>query len=365
MANTYFFTGFPGFIATNLVKQVIQDREDLEHIYVLVLPNLVDKAKEEIAKVVNAGGVNRDRFTIVEGDITQPQLAIESKINEWLQEQVTHVFHLAAIYDLAVPEKLAIEVNVNGTKNVNDWVQTLTQLKHYIYFSTSYVAGTREGRILETELEMNQTFKNHYERTKYEAEVLVKGIMKAVPTTIIRPGIVVGHSETGETIKFDGPYFILNFLDKMSFLPVIPYLGYGEAEGNFVPVDYIFRATIYLGHTEAGVGKTYQLTDPKPYKIVEVYWMLMKEFLGREPKGRLPLSLAKASMSSSKFRKWVRTEKEALDYFTCKAEYDCTETQMDLAWSGISCPDFKDVIPAMVAFYKDHKNDASKQLQIK
>jgi nucleoside-diphosphate-sugar epimerase len=364
MANTYFFTGFPGFIATNLVKQLVRDRQDLEHIYVLVLPNLVDKAREEIANVVNAGGVNRDHFTIVEGDITLPQLAIVPGIQEKLQEQVTHVFHLAAIYDLAVPEKLAIEVNVKGTQNVNDWVQTLTQLKRYVYFSTSYVAGTREGRILETELDMNQSFKNHYERTKYEAEVLVKGIMKAVPTTIIRPGIVVGHSETGETIKFDGPYFILNFLDKLSFLPVIPYLGHGEAEGNFVPVDYIFQATIYLGHTEAGVGKTYQLTDPKPYKIDEVYRMLMKAFLGREPKGRLPLSWGKALMSFSSIRKWVRTEKEALDYFTCRAEYDCAEAQRDLAGSGISCPDFKDVIPTMVAFYKEHRNDASKQLKI-
>ena len=28
-----------------------------------------------------------------------------------------------------------------------------------------------------------------------------------MPTIIIRPGITVGHSKTGETQKFDGPYF--------------------------------------------------------------------------------------------------------------------------------------------------------------
>ncbi|HET6872649.1 MAG TPA: SDR family oxidoreductase [Sporolactobacillaceae bacterium] len=365
MANTYLFTGFPGFIATNLVKQVIRDRQDVEHIYVLVLPNFVNKAEETIANIVETMGIARSQFTIVEGDITKPNLALEAEIREKLKECLTHVFHLAAIYDLAVPEKLAVEVNVDGTKNVNDWVQTLNQLKRYVYFSTSYVAGTREGRILETELEMGQTFKNHYERTKYEAEVLVKGIMNAVPTTVIRPGIVVGHSETGETVKFDGPYFILNFIDRLKFLPIIPYMGHGEAEGNFVPIDFIFRATIYLGHSEAGVGKTYQLTDPKPYKAKDVYRMLMKEYLGREPKGRIPLSWGKAMLSSSRMRKWVRTEKEALAYFTCKAEYDCTQTQKDLAGSGIACPDFKDVIPAMVAFYKTHKDDPTKQLHIK
>ena len=363
MANTYFFTGFPGFIATNLVKQLIQDREDCGHIYVLVLPDLLKKAEYEIDKLVKEVGVGRDQFTIVEGDITKPQLAIDFGSQEKLKA-VTHVFHLAAIYDLAVPEKLAVEVNVNGTKNVNEWVRTLENIERYIYFSTSYVAGTREGRILETELEMNQTFKNHYERTKYEAEVFVKGILKSVPTTIIRPGIVVGHSRTGETVKFDGPYFILNFIDRLKGLPILPYMGHGEAEGNFVPVDFIFRATIYLGHSKAGAGKTYQLTDPKPYKVDEVYKMLMREFLGRTPKGRIPLSWGRLFMSSSRFRKWVRTEKEALDYFTCKAEYDCTETQKDLAGSGISCPDFKEVIPAMVNFYKKHKNDPAKQLKI-
>ncbi|WP_330219520.1 SDR family oxidoreductase [Peribacillus muralis] len=53
----------------------------------------------------------------------------------------------------------------------------------------------------------------------YEAEVLVEELKKEIPITIIRPGIVKGHSQTGQTIKFDGPYFILNFLDRLSFLP--------------------------------------------------------------------------------------------------------------------------------------------------
>lgn len=123
-----------------------------------------------------------------------------------------------------MPEPLAERVNVHGTNQVNEWVQTLPNLQRYIYFSTAYVSGTREGRIYEEELEMHQTFRNHYERTKYDAEVLVDRLKEMVPTTIIRPGIVKGHSETGETIKFDGLYFMLNMYDKLSFLPAIPYL---------------------------------------------------------------------------------------------------------------------------------------------
>ncbi|WP_017753948.1 SDR family oxidoreductase [Calidifontibacillus oryziterrae] len=364
MANTYFFTGFPGFIATSLIKQLIHDGYKFERIYLLVLPNIYEKAKQEVDKISKEENTDINKLVVIQGDITKPNLSINEETNLELQKTVTHVFHLAAIYDLAVPKELAENVNVNGTKNVNEWALTLHKIDRYVYFSTSYVAGTREGKILETELVMNQTFKNHYERTKYEAEVLVQEMANSIPTTIIRPGIVVGNSITGETIKFDGPYFILNFFDRLRFLPFIPYLGRGEAEGNFVPVDYIFSATIYLGHANVGIGKTYQLTDPNPYKVKEVYRMLMKEYLGMEPFGTIPLSVAKWFLSYSIFRKWLRVEKEALDYFTCMAQYDCTEAHNDLKGSGISCPDFKDVIPTMVKFYKAHKNEIDKQLKI-
>ena len=365
MTNTYFFTGFPGFIATSLIKQLIRNNYEIDQIYVLVQPNFVQKAQEEIEKITKDEEIQLSQFTVIPGDITNENLNLNPETTSILQETVTHVYHLAAIYDLAVPEDIAQKVNVIGTQNINAWVGQLQQLNRYTYFSTAYVSGNREGVILETELEKNQTFKNHYERTKYEAEVLVNQIKNEVPTTIIRPGIVKGHSKTGATTKFDGPYFVLNFFDKLRFLPFIPYLGSGEAEGNFVPVDYIFNATLYLSHAEVGVGKTYHLTDPKPYSIKEVYKMIMEKFLSKSPKGKIPLSLAKHFLSVSTFRKWLGVEKEALDYFTCRSQYDCSQAQQDLQDSGIACPDFKETLDSMVEFYEKHKKDADKQLVIR
>lgn len=364
MAHRYFFTGYPGFIATGLMKRLIQCRDDVEKIYLLVLPAMVDKAEQELQKIVSEVNGSPDIFTILPGDITKENLDIASEMNSELQQSVTHVFHLAAIYDLAVPKHIAFDVNVNGTKFVNNWLRTLSNLQRYVYFSTAYVSGTREGRILETELEMGQSFKNHYETTKYQAEVLVRKVMDQVPVTIIRPGIVMGNSKTGETIKFDGPYFMLNFFDRLKFIPVIPYLGLGKAEGNFVPVDYVIDATIYLSHTNAGMGKTYHLTNPNSYSMKEVYQMMMKEYLGKSPAGFIPLSLAKLFLSFSWFRKWVRVEKEALEYFTCKAVYDSAQAQKDLEGSGISCPDFKKCVKPIVDFYAKNKDHPDKHVVI-
>ena len=128
---------------------------------------------------------------------------------ERLRAEVRRVFHLAAIYDLAVPLELAQRVNVEGTGNVLDLCRAAEHLERLAYVSTAYVAGLRTGVVYEHELVDGPGFKNHYESTKFQAEVWVRELLDEVPTTILRPAIVVGDSHTGETEKFDGPYYIL------------------------------------------------------------------------------------------------------------------------------------------------------------
>lgn len=360
----YFFTGFPGFISNQLIREVLRKNNHKGKIYVLVLPSMKEKAAAERQNIVKDFSLRQEQFEIIEGDITKPGLAIEKAKSTELQDAVTHVFHLAAIYDLAVPKDIACRVNVEGTRNVNEWVRTLRNINRYTYFSTAYVAGRREGILYENELIKPHAFKNFYEETKYEAEVLVDALKKDVPVTIIRPGIVKGHSRTGETIKFDGPYFIMNFIDRLSFMPILPQLGKGDTVVNLVPVDYIIEATTYLSFTDQGAGKTYHLTDPKPYKVSELYEMMMQELLQRRPKGSVPLGVAKAGLNLSILRRYLGVEKEAIDYFTWKGYFDCSLAQEDLKDSGIICPDFKDGISAMASFYRQNKHEPSYQINI-
>lgn len=360
----YFFTGFPGFISNQLIREVLRKNNGEGKVYVLVLPSMAEKAEIEKRSILSDFALDEDRFEIITGDITKRGLEIEPQKNDYLQESVTHVFHLAAIYDLAVPKDLAFLVNVEGTRNVNEWVKTLKNIKRYTYFSTAYVAGKREGTLYETELIKPSKFKNFYEETKFEAEVLVDAVKAEVPVTIIRPGIVKGHSKTGETIKFDGPYFIMNFIDRLSFMPFLPRLGKGDTVVNLVPVDYIIEATTFLTFSEKGAGKTYHLTDPKPYKVSELYEMMMAELMQKQPKGSVPLGLAKAGLNLRVLRRYLGVEKEALDYFTWRGYFDSTLAQEDLKDSGIQCPDFKDGISAMASFYNQNKHEPNYQIKI-
>ncbi|MGZ4122251.1 MAG: SDR family oxidoreductase [Tumebacillaceae bacterium] len=363
VSHTYFFTGFPGFIASRLIKKLLQ-RDDHSHFELLVHPSQWEKAHREVEWLVRNHFGQSKQFTILKGDITKDNLGIDELEMQGLLHKVTHVFHLAAIYDLAVPRDIAYQVNVVGTDNVNRWVQQLSRLQRYVYFSTAYVSGDRTGRIMETELDRSQKFKNFYEETKFQAEVLVQGIRDRVPVTIIRPGIVMGDSRTGETAKFDGPYFVMRFLDRFRKFP-IPFVGKGEAQINLVPVDYIVDATLFLALSDVGVNKVYHLTDPQPYSSSEAYARICEELLGKKPTWIVPPSWVLSMLAISVFRRWVRVEKETLAYFSCPAEYDSTQAHADLQQAGVQCPEFDRYIGQAVAYYKKYRNDPEKMIMVR
>ena len=247
---------------------------------------------------------------------------------------------------------------------VNEFVRTHPHIMRYMYFSTAYVAGTREGLLLETELIRPESFKNHYEETKFEAELLVEEIKEKVAVTIIRPGIVRGHSETGETIKFDGPYFFMNMIDRLKWMPIIPYVGKSDAHINVVPIDYIIDASVYLSSDVHAAGRTVHLTDPSPHPVEEVYCAMVVELTGKKPKGRLPHPLAEKGLASKRLQRILGVEVETLDYLTWNATFDTTIAEQLLKGSGIHCADFIQSIPAMTAFYNENKKNADFHIKI-
>ncbi|QGG50158.1 SDR family oxidoreductase [Lysinibacillus pakistanensis] len=358
----HFFTGFPGFISSQLIREIFR-KNQAQEVVVIVLAGELVKANIEkdsiIAEFPNC------LIRIVEGDITLPNLGLENQTVQEVVPQIEVLWHLAAIYDLAVPRDIAWKVNVHGTTMVNDFVRSLPNLRRYMYFSTAYVAGTREGVLKENELVRPPAFKNYYEETKYEAEHRVEDLKSEIPLTIIRPGIVSGHSETGETIKFDGPYFFLNMVDKLKWLPFIPYIGQSTSTINVVPVDYIINASTYLVDEKCAEGKTLHLTDPNPHPVQAVYRTMVKLLTSQSPKGQFPLILAKVSLRVPLIRKKLGVEQETLDYLTWNAHFDTTEAVAILTKGGITCPDFIDTMPIMIDFYLAHKEEKNYQIQIK
>ncbi len=349
----HLFTGFPGFIARHLIRQLFQD-EVTKQIYAIVLLDEMEKARKEAKEIEK--NFPACRIELLEGDITLPNLGLDDTEFAAIAPRIHIVWHLAAIYDLAVERKTAWKVNVHGTAGVNEFVRQLPNLKRYMYFSTAYVAGRRHGRLLETELVRPPAFKNYYEETKYEAELRVEDLKSEIPLTILRPGIVCGHSKTGETVKFDGPYFFLNMMDTLRGMTFIPYIGSKKTTINVVPVDYVVKAATYMCRVPEAEGRTFHLTDPHPPKVYEMYREMVQQLTGKRVMGRLPLSITKKVLENYRIRKSLGVEYESVAYLAWHAEFDASGTQELLQHTGITCPDFLDILPIIVDFYRENKH---------
>lgn len=346
-------TGFPGFIGKRLVRRLATDIPKASF-DLLVEPRMAGPARAALAAFDD-----RKRFRVLLGDITDRKLGLEAGEIAKLAGGTTHVYHLAAVYDLAVASDLADRVNVDGTANVVDLCRRCDKLEHFHYASTAFVAGDRTGTVYEHELQMGQGFKNHYERTKFQAEVVVRAALDEVPTTIHRPAIVVGDSQTGETQKFDGPYYVLKIIAKLdrTRLPLVR-LGTGRAPFNVVPVDFIVEALATLVSDKAAVGETLHLTDPDPLTASEMYELLCATYAGRQPRGRIPGALTNQGMRLDAIRKqFGGAPREGLQYLDHVVRFDTRRAEALLDAHGIRCPGFHEYVEPMVDFFRAHEND--------
>lgn len=348
---TLFITGFPGFIANRLLERLV--RKECRFI-LLVQPSLVGVAKEEIARIARLGGKSTNDFQIVEGDISKPNLALNQKDLELVRQQPTRVFHLAALYDLAVAREPALRVNPSGTRNVLDVARTMPQLLQLHHVSTCYVAGKREGVILETELEHSAGYRNFYEESKYLAEMEVQSVRNEIPVTIHRPAVVCGDSRTGETGKYDGVYYLIHYLLRWPRLLSLINIGNHEVSLNLVPVDFVVDAMATLAFDDRAIGETLQLADPAPLTTNQLFNAIAKSIEGHKSRVTAPARLVYFFLMLPPSPKITGLPHNAVPYFFVKQLYDTTHAQRLLAPHGIHCPPFDSYVDKIVDYARNH-----------
>ncbi len=354
-------TGFPGFLGSALLPRLLARREGVRAICV-VQPRHMATARQRLRDIQAAHPDTVDRVDLVEGDITEPDLGVDRAHAQALDD-VTEVWHLAAIYDLAVPLEIARKVNVDGTARVIEFCQERTDFSRLQYVSTCYVSGQFVGEFTEEMLEEGQSFYNHYESTKFEAEVLVrKAMVDGLPATIYRPGIVVGDSHTGETQKFDGPYFVAAFLRKQPSTAVLPAVD-KSVKASLVPRDFVIAAMDELSVHPESAGKTYALTDPNPPTAYEVGSVLAGKLGKRLIWAPVPLGPLRAVVGAVPgLEGLLGLPAEALDYFASKTTYSATNTVADLEGTGVECPRFADYAGTLIDYMIAHPEVGSKAM---
>ena len=348
---TIFITGFPGFIAERLVKHLAKLNA---RFLLLVQPSLLSRARSDIARIAATTGTDPANLSIVAGDITEENLGMSSAAADRARSETTTLFHLAAIYDLAVARDLAMRVNLDGTRNVNKFARSIKDLWRYHYISTCYVAGKREGIIMENELLHDAGFRNHYEETKYLAEMEVETLKSELPITIHRPAVVCGDSLTGETAKYDGLYYLIHYLRRWPTGLTLLNIGNREVRLNLVPVDFVIESMVTLARDDRAIGATIQLADPAPLTTQQLFDEISKVIGGRDSLATVPAGIVYPVLMLPLAPKITGLPHSAVPYFFLEQMYDTTKSRELLEPHGIRCPVFPDYVEALVNFVAEH-----------
>jgi nucleoside-diphosphate-sugar epimerase len=222
---------------------------------------------------------------------------------------------------------------------------------------------------------------NPYYRTKHESERVVRDEAK-VPWRIYRPGVVVGHSKTGEIDKIDGPYYFFRAIQRVRNLTPSWFRGVGIEGGeiNLVPVDYVAKATDYLAHQPDLDGKTFHLTDPEPMTVGGLLKAITKAAKAPQPTvnidtralDALPVRLG-ATLSRLPGAKQVTDlvlaevgiPRESFQYLTYPTHFDSSKTRDLLHGSEIELPPFTSYVQTLWEYWeRNYSPDRRKDKQL-
>ena len=214
----HLLTGATGLLGSYLLRDCLLAGRNMA---VLVRPSKSESACQRVESLVRQWELSLEtslpRPIVLEGDLSKIDLGLNSHTLNWIGQHCTSVLHSAAslVFRGDDPNGEPYLSNVEGTRRMLELCRR-TGIRQFHHVSTAYVCGLREGRILESDVDVGQTPCNAYEKTKLQAEILVRRADFLDPPTIYRPSIIVGDSQTGYTTTYHGFYAPLRLAHTMA-----------------------------------------------------------------------------------------------------------------------------------------------------
>jgi long-chain acyl-CoA synthetase len=353
-------TGATGFVGMELLARYLE-RTDRDVVALVRAANGAE-AHERLRGTLVRLGLTPERYearlTAVPADVERDGLGIAPERRAELAERVREVIHLAASVSFTLPLEDSRHINVDGTRHMLEFAQQASErggLDRFAYVSTAYVAGTHPHEFREDQLEVGQDFRNPYERSKFEAEMLVRSHADRLPIQIFRPSIIVGERRTGWTASFNVLYAPLKAFGRGA-LPFLP--ADRSAPVDVVPVDYVADAIFTLaGEPVVEAGETFHLVSGGGATTVGRLTERAAAHLGRRPPWILPPKLYRrllhpllAHVGSPARRRALIHSEVFFPYFTMQVRFDDERARGRLAPFGVRVVPVEGYLDRLIEF---------------
>ena len=359
-------TGATGFVGRQVVRRLLEVAPGA-HLVLFVRARGAQAGTDRARTIIREITGERDparassRLTILDADVTRERCGLTPEEYRALAATVTRIIHSAATVTFDEELEESRRINVNGTANMlalADEAKRAGALRSFVHVSTAYVSGCRTGLIREDELDERQRFRNTYERTKCEAEAMVRRRQRDLPIVIARPSIVVGNSQTGITTSFKTVYWPLKVYAARRWRTVP---GYPDTVVDLIPVDFVADGLVHLAFDDRALGQCVHLSaGPTSSMTVGEVAKLAEEMFDAQPVRFVNPALfmmivrpVVMSLFKGSRRRILREGHVYLPYFYMRMRFDTTVAERLLGPAGIKPPNVRDYLERVFRYCLD------------
>lgn len=352
--SVFLVTGFPSSpLATRLMRSLLEAHPSCS------VRCIVPRAETARATMLVSALAPRDkeRVTLLSGEPWGLDFGLSG--DEWksLARDVDVIHHASQSTQVGLDRAEAMRVNRGSTIEALELAQAAKHLDRLVLWSSASVSGTRTGFILEDELDTSYPTRNPVEESLRRSEELARRLVGELPLTVLRPGIVVGDSKSGEVDRMEGIALLILLMlnaapDRPMPLPVrsgIPL--------SIVPIDHVVRAGRHIAADPRSRGRTFHIVDSDPLTAERVFELLARSVGRKIPKTFLPPFIASRLMRLPGIQPGGSQPlpHSFLDQIGTEVVYDDGGAKMILAGTGITCPAFESFVDVMVRYVREHE----------
>ncbi|MBW4465527.1 MAG: amino acid adenylation domain-containing protein [Pegethrix bostrychoides GSE-TBD4-15B] len=259
-----FLTGATGFLGAFLLHELLQQTQ--ADVYCLIRASSLEEAHQKLQMTLKRyhlwQGELNPRVVLVPGDLSEPMLGLSDFTFTELAEKLDLIYHCGACVNLVYPYRDLKAANVQGTQEILrlasqgkvtpvHYISTADVLKPLLYSGSQIIY---EDDIINCVQDLDKG----YTQTKWVAEQLMMiARERGIPTSIYRPGMLTGHSQTGASQTNDLMCRIIRGIIQMGAAPDL------EQWVNMTPIDYASKAITYLSIQTRSLNKAFHILNPQ------------------------------------------------------------------------------------------------------